>query len=133
MRTRSHLTGRDLRVAGSPQRRGTVWHWFAAKYGHLGASRLGEPQLALVLLRRCVRLRTGRARWAPLVHAFDSRRLHSFSTATSAPWPQAQPVLLRCCHADRASAPRSAAHPATGANSASSSRSSRALTAPAPP
>src|SRR5712664_735773 len=79
MRTRSDLTRRDLRVAGSPPRRGTGWHWCSAKYGRGRASRLREPRLALVLLRRCVRLRASRARWAPLVHAFDSRRLHQFS------------------------------------------------------
>jgi hypothetical protein len=77
------LTGRDLRVPGSPPRRGTVWHWCAAKYGRVRASRLRHPRLALVLLRRCVRLRAGRARGAPRLHALDSRRLHQFSLVTA--------------------------------------------------
>ena len=94
----------------------------------IGAVRVGttEKTAGSSFLCHCSRMRSKSASRkgfrASGLRLFDSRRLHSFSTATSAPWSQAQPVLPRCRHADRASAPRSSARPATGANSASSSR-----------
>src|SRR5882762_9939800 len=63
--------------------------------------------------------------------AFDSRRLHHFSTATPAPWIRTPPALPWCCHGP-AAGPHCAGRRATDARSASSSRSSRVPSAPAP-